>query len=119
MPDKNSFWDGKRPKEEVFANKSDVDNLSEKIDKLVKQQEEQRQGTGKFSNAKKVLGSVKKGLGDVVDSLNSNENSKRMRISQMPGKKAPIATYNHSNPLSGKDAGIKRKRISNAPVRED
>jgi hypothetical protein len=119
MSNRNSFWDKKKPAEETFSSKDDVLNLDKKIDKLMKQEEEQRQGQNKFTTARKMIGSLTKGLGDVASSLNTSENDKRMKISQMPGKKAPIATYTRSNPLSGKNAGIKRKRISDAPLRDD
>src|SRR4030042_2082367 len=112
MTDKHSFWDGKRPEQESFATKDDIKDLEKKIDNMAKKDEPvQTQGA-----ARKLVGGLAHGLGDIGRSLASPENKKRMRIAQMPGRKPPIARTKVENPIAGRGAGIKKRRISNAPL---
>jgi hypothetical protein len=114
MPDKNSFWDKKRPEEESFASKEDVDKLDAKIDKLLKEEEEKNKPS--ISPARKMVGGISKGLGDIAKSLNTPNTGKRMRIGQMPDRKSPIARTHPHNPIAGIAAGMKRHHISDAPL---
>mgnify|MGYP001561467620 CR=1 FL=1 len=109
------FWDDKKPPKEDFATKEDIKKLERDIQKLLKDKDQpDTAGAGS-----KLVKGMAKGFGNIARSLSTSENKKRMRIAQMPGGKAPIATYNTCNPISGKSAGIKRHHISNAPKRED
>ena len=105
-----SFWDDKKPKEENFANKEDIKKLGRDIEKLSETQEPTTIGA-----RMKLATSITKGLGDVAKSLASPKHNKRMRIAQMPGSKPPIVTTKVSNPVAGKNAGIHRGKISDAP----
>ena len=117
MHDKNSYWDDKRPKEEDFATKDDLDKLDRKIDKLIEQEEKMHRGSGSnLDTAKKVVGGVARGLGDIAKSLSTPNTSRRMKIGQMPERKAPIARTRPQNPIAGRNAGIKKHRISDAPI---
>jgi hypothetical protein len=117
MPDKNSFWDKKRPEEEHFASKEDVDKIDAKLDKLLKEeQQKQQQNTGSLATAKRMIGGVSKGFGDIAKSLGTSSSEKRMKIGQMPDRKPPIARTRPQNPIAGQNAGIKKHRISDAPL---
>jgi len=107
------FWDDKKPPKEDFASKKDIKKLEQQLEKLTKQQEI------KAGTAGKLVKGMAKGFGDIGRSLANPESKQRPRISQMPGGKAPIASYNTTNPISGRSAGIKRHHISNAPKRKD
>ena len=97
---------------EVDQEKSLREALSDRNERL----EAIRVASGGKSSGQKFVGAVSRGLGDVAKSLSTNENKRRMRIAQMPGRKAPIAAeVNHSNPISGRSAGMRRHNISNAP----
>ena len=105
------FWDDKRPLKEDFATKEDIKKLQKDIDKLLKDKD-QPDAKGATS---RLVGSLGRGFSDIAKSLSTSENARRMRIAQMPGKKAPIARTKIENPIAGRRAGIKRHRISNAP----
>jgi len=105
------YWDGKRPPKENFATKEDIKKLEKDMEKVTKQTAPQTQNT-----ANRMMGSVKKGIGDIAESLSHPESKRRMRIAQMPGKKPPIARTRIENPIAGRGAGIKKRRISNAPL---
>jgi len=110
------FWDDKKPPKEDFSTKDDIKRLEKDIEEIKKQTKPvQTQGaTGRLVKA------VGRGMGDLASSLNSPENKKRMRIAQMvDGKHNPMRTTKVSNPIAGREAGMKRHRISNAPKRED
>jgi hypothetical protein len=105
------FWDDKKPKPENFATKDDIKRLGQDIEQLGKHNRVKTEGaTGK------VVKSVGKGFSDVAKSLGSAQNKRRMRIAQMPGSKPPIARTKVENPIAGRNAGMKRHHISNAPL---
>ena len=106
------FWDDKKPPKEDFANKEDIKKLQKDLDKLLKDKDE----PDTKGATQKLVGSIQHGFGDIAKSLSSNENKRRMRIAQMPGKKAPIARTKVENPIAGRGAGIKKHHISNAPL---
>jgi len=106
------FWDDKKPPKEDFASKEDIKKLQKDIEKLAKDKD---QPDTKGATSKLVKG-FGKGLGDIGRSLASSENKKRMRIAQMPDRKPPIARTRVSNPIAGREAGMKRRRISDAPL---
>jgi hypothetical protein len=106
------YWTDKKPKPENFATKDDVKELDRKLEKLLKQ--EQPQTT--MGAARKVVGGISKGINDVARSLNTSNSGKRMRIGNMPDRKPPIARTKVHNPIAGESAGMKRHRISNAPL---
>jgi len=110
------FWSNKKPKPENFASEEDIKRIRKDLERIEKSIEPFQQ---KQSTNKRVIKALGKGFGDIAESLSHPESKRRMRISQMPGRKTPIATYNTTNPISGKNAGIKRHRISNAPKVED
>jgi len=69
-----------------------------------------------------AVGGAKKAIKGVVKGLNAfNENVKnpkrRMRISQTPANRSemPITLRQTTNPVSGRNAGMKRHHISNVP----
>jgi len=98
-----------------------VQNLAKELDDKVDQAIENRL-SGRRSPGNRLTHSLSRGLGDVAKSLSTNENKRRMRIAQMPGRKAPIARIsNGANPMSGKNAGMKRHKggISYAPKDDD
>lgn len=105
------FWDDKKPPKEDFATKDDISKMKKDVEKLLKDKDE----PDTKGATKRLVGGFGKGFGDIAKSLASNENKKRMRIAQMPGKKTPIARTNISNPIAGNGAGIKRRKISYAP----
>jgi len=107
------YWDDKKPKPESFATKDDIKELEKKLDKLVRSEQ---QPEGKFTAAKKMVGGIAHGLGDVARSLNTPSTGRRMKIGQMPERKAPIARTKVKNPIAGVNAGMKRHRISDAPL---
>ena len=108
------FWDDKKPKPEKFASGEDIKKLQRDIEKLLKDKD-QPDTKGATSRLVKNLAH---GFGDIAESLAHPESKRRMRIAQMPVR-PPITTYNRTNPISGKNAGIKRRRISYAPKVED
>ena len=107
------FWDGKRPPQENFADKEDIAKLRKELD-LIRKQQEGKQQSG-------LLRAVKfgaEGFNDIAESLAHSQHKRRLRIAQMPGRKAPISRLNIHNPIAGANAGMHHHRISNAP-RED
>ena len=77
-----------------------------------------REASGGRSVGQRTVKSFARGFGDIAKSLASSENRRRMRIAQMPGRKTPIAQVsNGPNPVSGRNAGLHRHNISNAPQR--
>lgn len=106
------FWDNKKPKPESFATKDDVKKMQRDVEKLLKDKDE----PDTKGATRRLVGNLSKGFGDVAKSLSTSENSRRMRIAQMPGKRAPIARSRIENPIAGRGAGIKKHRISNAPL---
>jgi len=106
------FWDDKKPPKEDFASKEDILKMRRDVEKLLKDKDE----PDTKGATKRLVGGLSKGFGDIAKSLGSNENKKRMRIAQMPGKKAPIARTRVENPIAGRGAGIKKHHISNAPL---
>jgi hypothetical protein len=108
------FWDDKRPPKEDFASKDDRKKLQKDMERLLK---DKGQPDTKGAS-QRIVGSMKKGFGDIVESLSHPEHGRRMRISQMP-KRPPIARSRVENPIAGRGAGIKRRKISYAPDSED
>jgi len=106
-----AFWDDKKPKPENFATKEDIEKLQREMRGV-----REDIPTTKSNDGKKFIKMLGKGLNDIGESLNTSENKKRMRIAQMPGKRPPIARTKISNPIAGRGAGIKKNRISNAPL---
>jgi len=106
------FWDDKRPPKENFASKDDIAKMKRDVEKLLKDKDE----PDTKGATKRLVGSLTKGFGDIAKSLSTSENKRRMRIAQMPGKRAPIARLGDvHNPIAGRNAGIRRRKISNAP----
>lgn len=105
------FWDDKKPPKEDFASKDDIKKLQRDVEKLLKDKDE----PDTKGATSKLVKNVSRGFGDVAKSLSTAQNSRRMRIAQMPGKKAPIARTRIHNPIAGNGAGIKKHRISYAP----
>jgi len=105
------FWDDKKPPKEDFATKDDTAKMRHDIEKLLKDKD-QPDTKGATS---KLIGSLAHGFGNIAKSLSSPQNKQRMRIAQMPIK-PPIARTKISNPVAGKNAGIKKHHISNAPL---
>jgi hypothetical protein len=108
-----SYWDGKRPPKENFATKDDIKKLEKDIAKLGK-----REGEPSTAGAAgKLVKGMAKGFGDVAKSLATPSTGRRMRIAQMvDGKNNPLRRTKVENPIAGRGAGIKRRRISNAPL---
>ena len=95
------------------------EELERKNEELSKTLEQVKQVSGGGTGTRFVR-NMGRGIGDVARSLSTSENKRRMRIAQMPGKRAPIASNGQSvNPISGHNAGTRRHQISNAPSRED
>lgn len=105
------FWDDKKPKKENFANEEDIKKLRKDIEKLAKDKD-QPDTKGATSKLAKGMG---RGLSDVAKSLSTAQNSRRMKIAQMPGSKPPIVRTKVENPIAGRGAGMKRRKISDAP----
>lgn len=106
------FWDDKKDKPENFATKDDIKELNKKLEKLMKkEQPENAMGT-----AKKVIGGISRGINNVAKSLNTPNSGRRMKIGQMPDRKPPIARTRPQNPVAGRNAGMKKHRISDAPL---
>lgn len=96
-------------------NPNDLSALREKDEQL----EAVRFASG-GSKGGKFIRNVGRSFGDIGKSLASPENRRRMRISQMPGRRAAIAQVsNGPNPISGNGAGLHHHHISLAPRRED
>ena len=109
------FWDGKKPKTEDFATKEDIKKLQNDIGKLLQDKDE----PDTKGATKKLIGGIARGLGDIGKSLASPENKRRMRIAQnVEGKNNPMRTTKVRNPIAGKNAGIRKHKISYAPDRE-
>ncbi len=107
------FWEDKRPKKEVFATRDDIRKLQRDIERLAKDKDQPNTGgaTGK------LVKGMARGFGDVAKSLATPSTGRRMRIAQMvEGKHNPMRTTRVENPIAGRGAGIKRRRISNAPL---
>lgn len=65
-----------------------------------------------FTSGRNIVAAIKRTV--------SSPTGTRMKIAQMPGRRAPIAMdTNKANPISGRNAGIHRRSISYAPRRED
>ena len=110
------FWDDKKPPKENFASKDDITKMQRDIEKLLKDKD-QPDTRGATS---KLVGSLAKGFGNVAKSLSTAQNKRRMRISQMvEGKHNPMRTTRVSNPIAGKNAGLRKRKISYAPEIED
>ncbi len=112
MTDKNSFWDGKRPKEEDFATKEDLAKMQKDIEKLLKDKDE----PDTMGATKKLVKGMSRGIGDIARSLNSPDSDRRPKIARISARKPPIARTRVENPIAGRGAGIKKHRISNAPL---
>ena len=95
-------------------NPDDLRELREKDERLEAVRQVSGSGNGKGQDAAKWLF---KGLGTMKESLLHPEHKRRMRISQMAGKHAPIRSDSKPNPISGREAGLRRHYISNAPIR--
>jgi len=106
------FWDDKRPKKESFASEEDIKRLRKDVEKLLKDKD-QPDTKGATS---KLVKNIAHGFGDVAKSLSTAQNSRRMKIAQMPGSKPPIVRTKVENPIAGRGAGMKRRRISDAPL---
>lgn len=105
------FWTDKKPKPESFSTREDIKRLERDIERLAKQKEIETEGA-----THKLVRHVGKGLGDIGKSLATSENKKRMKIAQMPGSKPPIVRTKVKNPIAGRNAGMKRRHISDAPL---
>jgi hypothetical protein len=111
MSDKNSFWDPKKPKEEKFATKDDIEKLQRDMERLLKDKDE----PDTKGASSKLVKSLAKGFGDITKSLNEPDSKKRPKIARMQGCKPPIANTRVKNPIAGENAGMKKKKISYAP----
>jgi len=111
------FWDDKKPPKENFADKEDIKKLRQDLERVAKSVEPFQQ---KQSTNKRVIKALGRGFGDIVESLSHPEDKRRPKICQMPGKKAPIGRIDDvHNLIAGKNAGMKRHRISYAPKVKD
>jgi len=110
------FWNDKKPKPENFASEEDIKRIRKDLERVEKSIEPFQQ---KQSTNKRVIKALSRGFGDIAESLSHPEDKRRPRISQMPGKRNPMRTTRVSNPIAGRNAGMRRHRISSAPEVKD
>jgi len=106
------FWDDKKPKKESFVTKEDLAKMQRDMEKLLKDKDQPDTGGA----TSKLVKGMRKGFGDVAKSLATPQSSRRMRIAQMPGSKPPIVRTKVSNPIAGRNAGMRHRHISDAPL---
>ena len=107
------YWSDKKPKKESFASEEDINKLRKDIERLAKDKD-QPDTAGATSKLVKGMG---RGLGDIAKSLSTAQNKRRMRIAQMvDGKNNPLRRTRVENPIAGRNAGMKRRHISDAPL---
>lgn len=105
-----AFWDDKKPPKETFVTKDDINELEMKLEKAI------NKPVAPENSGKKLIKGMAKGIGQIAESLNEPDSEKRPRISRISQRKAPIARTRVENPIAGRNAGMKRHHISNAPL---
>jgi hypothetical protein len=93
--------------EEDIARKSDIRLVRQQIQQQGKREESKELR----EQGKKALKWVVHGFGNIANSLNNPSDSRRMRISQMPGKRSDIDIVRNATPGKLKDPAMENMDI--------